>query len=117
MTFFIKKILVLYIANGGKWEEEFEPFCWWCFYYAMWCKMNLFYERAAEAFADESIVASVSICSPLDLVGEEFTREELYAAIKKCGKKSPGHNLLRYYEHQGSIKRTEGKDKFVKVRK
>lgn len=110
----LKKIIVLYIANGGKWEEEFEPFCWWCFHYSMWVKMNLFYEKASEAFADESIVANVSIASPLDLVGEEFTRQELYDAIKQSGRKSPGHSLLKYYENSGSIIRTEGRDKFKK---
>lgn len=109
--------MVLYIANGGEWEDSFEPFCWWSFHYNMWVKMNLFYEKASEAFADESIVASVSIVSPLDLVGENFTRQELYEAIKQCGKKSPGHSLLNYYESSGSIKRVEGRDKFKKVSK
>lgn len=111
----LKKILILYIANGGQWEESFEPFCWWSFHYAMWVKMNLFYQQAAEAFGQEEFFSEVSIKSPLELVDEEFTRKEIYEAFKKCGKKSPGHNLLNQYEHNGTIIRLD-KNHFKKAR-
>ncbi len=107
----LKKIIVLFIANGGRWEESFEEFCWWSFYYSMWVKMNLFYEKASEAFGEESIVANVWTSSPLELVGDKFTRKEIYDAFRKCGKKSPGHNLLTSYLKHGSIIRT-GIDEF-----
>ena len=89
-TLLLKKILILYIANGGQWEESFEPFCWWSFHYAMWVKMNLFYQQASEAFGQEEFFSEVCIKSPLELVGDKFTRQELYEAFKKCGKKSKG---------------------------
>lgn len=90
----LKKIIVLYIANGGKWEEEFESFCWWSFHYAMWCKMNLFMEKATEAFGDESIVSSVSINSPLDFLPNEFTKEEFDKVCKKMRYKSKPSDIL-----------------------
>lgn len=111
----LKKIIVLYIANGGKWEESFEPFCWWSFYYAMWVKMNLFYEKASEAFGEENIVANVWTRSPLELVSEEFTRKQIYEAFRQCGRTSPGASLLNYYEKHGVVKRV-GKDEFKKLK-
>ncbi|MCQ2253964.1 MAG: hypothetical protein MJZ29_00530 [Bacteroidaceae bacterium] len=49
------------IANGGQWEDSFEPFCWWSFHYAMWVKMNLFYQQASEAFGQEELTLTISI--------------------------------------------------------
>ncbi len=107
----LKKIIVLFIANGGRWEESFETFCWWTFYYSMWVKMNLFYEKASEAFADESIVANVSIKSPLEILPVEFTRDEFYKAMKKTGQASNPANALSRFKSRGKIV-SLSKDKF-----
>ncbi len=100
----LKKILVLYIANGGKWEETFEPFCWWSFHYAMWVKMNLFYQQASEAFGEEEIFSEVSIKSPLEILGDKFTRKEFYAALKQLGHKTDPANALSRYKTRKKIK-------------
>jgi len=102
----LKKILILYIANGSVWEEEFEDFLWWTFHYGMWVKMNLFYEKAREAFGEENLLASVSIGSPLELVGDEFTREQFYAACQSGGFTSP-RQLIYKYTNQNKIKKNE----------
>lgn len=100
----LKKILVLYIANGGQWEESFETFCWWSFYYAMWVKMNLFYQQAAEAFGEEEIFSEVSIKSPLEMLGETFTKEELTVVMKKYGFKTDPSNYISKLKGRGRIK-------------
>lgn len=109
----LKKILVLYIANGCKWEEEFEPFFWWTFHYGMWVKMNLFYEKAREAFGEESLLASVSIKSPLELVGDTFTRAEFYKACKEGGFPREPRKYLHEYKKYGRITE-DSKDVFTK---
>ena len=107
-------ILVLYIANGGQWEDSFEPFCWWSFHYAMWVKMNLFYQQAAEAFGEEEFFSEVSIKSPLEMVGDTFTREEFYKAVKSSGLKSEGSILLCMYGKRHKIKMLS-KNQFQKL--
>lgn len=100
----LKKILVLYIANGGQWEESFETFCWWSFYYAMWVKMNLFYQQASEAFGEEEIFSEVSIKSPLEMLGETFTKEELTVVMKNFGFKTDPSNYISKLKGRGRIK-------------
>lgn len=101
----IKKIIVLYIANGGKWEEEFEPFCWWCFYYSMWVKMSLFYEKASVEFLEEGVISDFEISSPLEILDDKFTREEFYNALKKVGHKSNPANALSRFKSRGQIRK------------
>lgn len=99
----MKKILVLYIANGGEWEEEFENFFWWSFHYSMWCKMNLFYAKARDAFGEESIFSEVCTSSPLDMVSETFTREEMKEALKNGGWKMDVSNYISQQKRRGNI--------------
>lgn len=99
----LKKILILYIANGGQWEDSFEPFCWWSFHYAMWVKMNLFYQQAAEAFGQEEFFSEVCIKSPLEMVNETFTRQEFYKAMERCGYKKDPADTLSQYKRRGKI--------------
>lgn len=113
MTFFMKKILVLYIANGGQWEESFEDFFFWSFDYSMWCKMNLFYAKARDAFGEESIFSEVSTTSPLEMVGDLFTREDIKNAIIKGGFKSNAANYISTLKRRGNIVQLE-KDIFRK---
>ena len=46
------------------------------------------YEKARDGFEQEEIFARVSVKSPLDLVGNTFTKEELEKAMKANGFKS-----------------------------
>ena len=112
----MKKIMILYLANGGKWEEEFEDFFFWCFNYGMWVKMNLFYKQASEAFGDESVISSVSIDSPLELVGDEFTREELNKAVQDGGFKTEPRKFLYKLRRTGCIVELEPGTKYRKLR-
>ncbi len=112
----MKKIMILFLANGGKWEEEFEDFFFWCFDYGMWVKMNIFYKQAREAFGDESVICDVSIDSPLDLVGEVFTRDELNKAVKDGGFTTNARCFIYKYKQSGCIKELEPGKKYAKLR-
>lgn len=111
----MKKIMILYLANGGKWEEEFEDFFFWCFDYGMWVKMNLFYKQAREAFGDESVISEVSIDSPLNLVGDEFTRQEFYDAVKAGGFTTAPRIFIHKMKNNGCIEEVET-NKYRKLR-
>ncbi|MCQ2255638.1 MAG: hypothetical protein MJZ29_09080, partial [Bacteroidaceae bacterium] len=84
------------------------------FHYAMWVKMNLFYQQAAEAFGQEEFFSEVSIKSPLEILGEKFTREEFHKAAKTCGFKSDPNNLISQYKRRGKLKDLE-KDRYVNL--
>ena len=71
----------------------------------MWVKMNLFYQQAAEAFGQEEFFSEVCIKSPLDLVSNEFTKEELGEAMKKNGFKSNISSYLSVLKGRGKIKK------------
>lgn len=112
----LKKIMILYLANGGKWEEAFEDFFFWSFDYGMWVKMNIFYKQAREAFGDESVICDVSIDSPLDLVGDEFTREEFSKAVTAGGFKTSPRNYIYKLKKSGCIEEVEAGMKYRKLR-
>ena len=99
----MKKILLLYIANGGQWEDCFEDFFFWSLDYSLWVKMNLYYEKARDGFKQEEVFANVSVNSPLELVGINFTKEEMEKAIKEHGFKSNTANYLSKLAKRGRI--------------
>ena len=78
----VKKILTLYIANGCRWEDAFDDFFWYSFNYSMWCKMNLFYEKATEDFTKETIVAPTQVKSVFCYLPEQFTKEDFKRIVK-----------------------------------
>ena len=110
----LKKILVLYIANGGEWEESFESFCWWSFFYGMWVKMNLFYQQASEAFGEEEFFSEVSVGSPLDYVNEIFTKDELEKSMRLNGFKTKTTDYICTTSKRGKIIKL-GDKKYKKI--
>lgn len=104
----IKKALTLYIANGQKWEAEIADFAWWSFHYSMWCKMNLFYETASEAFKDETIEPVKNVASVLDWLPMMFTRSDFYVAMKRNGFKTRPSTLLNRFVKNGVVNKLDG---------
>ena len=102
-TLLMKKILILYIANGGRWEDCFEDFFFWSFDYSMWVKMNLFYERARDGFRNDDIFSAVSVRSPLDLVEDHFTRAQIETVIRENGFKTNPANYLSKLRNRSKI--------------
>ncbi|MCF0199671.1 MAG: hypothetical protein HUK02_10180, partial [Bacteroidaceae bacterium] len=101
----MKKIIVLYLANGLTWEQEFEPFAHWAFRYLMWCKLNLFKERADELFREERMSRYVRHNSPLRLMPAQFTYDQFAAACLRLGCKKTPLGLLDVYLNRGKIAR------------
>lgn len=103
----LKKILVLYIANGCQWEDTFRDFFFWSFHYSMWCKMQLFYEKASEAFESENFIAKRQLHSPLDYLPEVFSRKQFYEAVQRGGFRNPPANILTLLIHRKTIQRID----------
>ncbi|MCF0199531.1 MAG: hypothetical protein HUK02_09445, partial [Bacteroidaceae bacterium] len=101
----IKKVIVLYLANGLTWEREFESFADWAFRYLMWCKLNLFKEQADQLFKEERIKKFVAHNSPLHQMPVRFTIEQFTEAVLRMGCMREPHRLLSVYMSRGKIEK------------
>ena len=79
------KACILYVAHGEQWDRTIEDFIRWSLRYDLWCKMK-FFGHAIEQ-VDESY-AAVRKSGPrnlLDLLPDEFTREEAHQMRHRQG--------------------------------
>ena len=79
------KAMVLYVANGEKWDKTIENFIRWSLNYDLWCKMHFFGQEIEMA---ESAMNSEKRSGPqnlLELLPDVFTREELQKMRQKMG--------------------------------
>ena len=79
------KAMVLYVANGEKWDKTIENFVRWSLQYDLWCKMHFFGQEIEMA---ESAMNSEKRSGPqnlLELLPDVFTREELQKMRQKMG--------------------------------
>lgn len=109
MVMAVKKLIVLHIANGCRWEEEFGDFAMWSFEYSMWCKLNLFYDDASSQFADERLRGMRGNRSPLKLMPRQFSLTEFAAVMQREGYKQEPAIILSKYKHRGLVIQCGGK--------
>ena len=79
------KAMVLYVANGEKWDKTIENFIRWSLQYDLWCKMHFFGQEIEMA---ESAMNSEKRSGPqnlLELLPDVFTREDLQKMRQKMG--------------------------------
>ena len=113
-----RKACMLYIMNGYKWSREIEDFCRWSFDYDMWCKMSLFSEALNEDMELEKRVARGGIANMLDLLSDEFTREECRSLRIQQGKKNPNpKDQLAQWNKRGFITYDDVTQKYRKTQK
>ena len=113
-----RKACMLYIMNGKKWSREIEDFCRWSFDYDMWVKMSLFSEALSEDMEVEKRVARGGMANNLDLLSEEFTREECRSMRIRQGKKNPNpKDQLAQWTKRGFIVYDEVTKKYRKTEK
>jgi hypothetical protein len=84
-----RKACILFIMNGKKWSRDIEDFCRWSFDYDMWVKMSLYSESLSEDMEMEKRMAHGGMSNNLDLLPDEFTREECRSMRIQQGKKNP----------------------------
>ncbi|MBQ2363038.1 MAG: VirE protein, partial [Bacteroidaceae bacterium] len=80
------KAMVLYVAQGERWDKRTEDFIRWSLHYDLWCKMHFFGNEIE--MAENAHYASSSKPGPqnlLDLLPDIFTREEAQQMRQKMG--------------------------------
>lgn len=113
-----RRAMVLYLANGEKWEKPIEEFIEWSVKYDLWCKMRFFGNQMQEAIdADNCAVCHSSGVSNLLLfVHDTFDKAEIQNVCMVHGTKTKLAILLCNWKKRGFIVKNDD-DTFSKTAK
>ena len=113
-----RRAMVLYLANGEKWEKAIEDFIEWSVKYDLWCKMRFFGNQMQEAIdADKRAVCHSSGVSNLLLfVHDTFDKAEIQNVCLVHGTKTKLAILLCNWKKRGFIVKNDD-DTFSKTAK
>ena len=98
------KGMVLYVAHGYKWSREIAEFVRWTQQYNLWCKMLYFGQQLEKELREEDEIQRQS--GPqnlLDLLPDEFTREQYRQMRQSQGRTGDGDATLRSWVKRGHI--------------
>ena len=118
------KAMVLYVANGEKWDKTLEDFVRWSLQYDLWCKMKFFGDAIASQEESEERMHTKGPQNLLDLLPEIFTRDEANALRQRVGIRNDSlTQMLNNWKQRGYIeiygeemKRTEAnRQRFIKT--
>lgn len=99
-----RRAMVLYIANGEKWEKPMEDFIRWSVLYDLWCKMRFFGNQMQEAIdSDHRNVCHAGPSNLLVFVPDTFTHVEIEQVYLIHGKKGRLASLLSAWAKRGHI--------------
>ena len=104
-----RRAMVLYLANGEKWEKAIEDFIVWSVKYDLWCKMRFFGNQMQEAIdADtRSIYHASGVSNLLLFVHDTFDKAEIQNVCMVHGTKTKLAILLCNWKKRGFIVKNE----------
>lgn len=104
-----RRAMVLYLANGEKWEKAIEDFIVWSVKYDLWCKMRFFGNQMQEAIdADNrSIYHASGVSNLLLFVHDTFDKAEIQEVCMVHGTKTKLAVLLCIWKKRGFIVKNE----------
>ena len=112
------KGMVLYVAHGYKWSKEIADFVRWSQQYNLWCKMLYFGEQLEKELREEvEIQKQNGPQNLLDLLPEEFSREQYLLMRQSKGRSNDGGNALRVWRNRGYIFLDEASGRYCKTEK
>jgi len=113
-----RRAMVLYLANGEKWEKAIEDFIVWSVKYDLWCKMRFFGNQMQEAIdADtRSIYHASGVSNLLLFVHDTFDKAEIQEVCMVHGTKTKLAVLLCNWKKRGFIVKNDD-DTFSKTAK
>lgn len=98
------KGMVLYVAHGCKWSKEIADFVRWTEQYNLWCKMLYFGQQLEKELREEiEIQRQSGPQNLLELLPDEFTREQYHQMRQIQGKTGDGNTTLRSWVNRGYI--------------
>ncbi|ADE82826.1 hypothetical protein PRMUPPPA20_24090 [Xylanibacter ruminicola] len=111
------KGMVLYVAHGYRWDKQIAEFVRWSEQYNLWCKMLYFGTQLEKELNDEQELQRHS--GPqnlLELLPDEFTREQYLQMRQQAGRPGPGDSTLRTWQTRGHIAFDETAGRFLKIK-
>lgn len=97
-----RKAMVLYLANGEKWEKAIEDFIEWSVKYDLWCKMRFFGMKMEEAIdSDRRLVNHSGPSNLLAFVPDTFSLVDIQTVYQMQGKKGRLTALLAMWARRG----------------
>ena len=90
------KGMVLYIANGYRWDKTIADFVRWSEQYNLWCKMLYFGKQLEKELREEvEIQRQSGPQNLLELLPDEFTHEQYLLMRQSQGREGNGESTLR----------------------
>ena len=110
------KGMVLYVAHGCKWSREIAEFVRWSQQYNLWCKMLYFGQQLErELREEEEIQRQSGPQNLLDLLPDEFAKEQYSQMRQQQGKTGSGDSTLRSWQSRGYIAYDEVAGRYCKT--
>ena len=110
------KGMVLYVAHGCKWSKEIADFVRWSQQYNLWCKMLYFGQQLEKELREEvEIQRQSGPQNLLELLSDEFTKEQYRQMRQQQGKSGDGESTLRSWQSRGYIVYDEVSGRFCKT--
>ena len=98
------KGMLLYVAHGYRWSKEIADFVRWSQQYNLWCKMLYFGQQLEKELREEvEIQRQSGPQNLLELLPDEFTREQYQLMRQSQGRSNDGGNALRVWTARGYI--------------
>ena len=98
------KGMVLYVAHGYKWSREIAEFVRWSQQYNLWCKMLYFGQQLERELREEvEIQRQSGPQNLLNLLPDEFTKEQYRQMRQSQGKTGNGDSTLRTWASRNYI--------------
>ena len=110
------KGMVLYVAHGYKWSKEIADFVRWTQQYNLWCKMLYFGQQLEKELREEvEIQRQSGPQNLLELLPDEFTKEQYRQMRQQQGKSGDGESTLRSWQSRGYIVYDEVSGRYCKT--
>ena len=110
------KGMVLYVAHGYKWSKEIADFVRWTQQYNLWCKMLYFGKQLEKELREEvEIQRQSGPQNLLELLPDEFTKDQYQLMRQQQGKSGDGDSTLRSWQSRGHIVFDEVSGQYVKT--
>jgi len=112
------KGMVLYVAHGYKWSKEIADFVRWSEQYNLWCKMVYFGQQLEKELREEIEIQHQSgPMNLLELLTDEFTKDQYRQMRQSQGKTGNGESTLRCWQSRGYIAFDDVSGKYCKTEK
>ena len=110
------KGMVLYVAHGYRWSKEIADFVRWTEKYNLWCKMLYFGQQLEKELREEiEIQRQAGPQNLLELLTDEFTKEQYRLMRQQQGKQGDGESTLRCWQSRGYIAYDDVTGHYVKT--